>query len=91
MEIPLGINYAFPTRRYSNVKIIYLQLGELKAVTGVLWMGAALLLPGTAGALGCQGRINPPGLVLDKQGYLLVPSLAMGFGLLHPLPHFLLS
>lgn len=28
---PLGINYAFRTRGYSNGKIVYLQLGELKA------------------------------------------------------------
>lgn len=29
--VPLGINYAFRTRGYSNGKIVYLQLGELKA------------------------------------------------------------
>lgn len=30
LAVPLGINYAFRTRGYSNVKIVYLQLGELK-------------------------------------------------------------
>lgn len=31
LMVPLGINYAFHTRGYSNGKIVYLQLGELKA------------------------------------------------------------
>lgn len=31
LMVPLGINYAFRTRGYSNGKIVYLQLGELKA------------------------------------------------------------
>lgn len=31
LMVPLGINYAFLTRGYSNGKIVYLQLGELKA------------------------------------------------------------
>lgn len=31
LAVPLGINYAFRTRGYSNVKIVYLQLGELAA------------------------------------------------------------
>lgn len=43
LEIPLGINYAFPARCYSDVKITYLQLGELKAVAGGLWMRAVPL------------------------------------------------
>lgn len=56
LAVPLGINYAFRTRGYSNVKIVYLQLGELKTEA------EERTAPSTAAAL------VPPSLPLPESG-----------------------
>lgn len=56
LAIPLGINYAFRTRGYSDVKIVYLQLGELEAEAGER---AAPL---------CPAALRPRGTLLPRRG-----------------------
>lgn len=63
LAVPLGINYAFRTRGYSNVKIVYLQLGELKTEAEERTApstAAALVPPLSAAPRVRQGWIRPP-------------------------------
>lgn len=78
LMVPLGINYAFRTRGYSNGKIVYLQLGELKAEAEerVAPPATAALLPPSLTAPQAQPGVDPAAstLVFPSWGDPWLPS-----------------